>query len=310
MKKIFYTIGTVITIGLFTACETVVEVEMPERDSKLVLNSLFSPDSSIVVTLSASKGILEAGDLEHVNNGRITVSGSDGSYAQVSGTGSGTQPSLYYYYHLPLKAKAHVTYTVKASAPGFGAVSATDQLPGSVAIDKTDTSTLRLFDSEEKQVSITFSDPGNDKNFYETRLYYLVYQPVYDSTGQVIGMMPWVGDLPSYISSEGLFSEGIDESVFTDDLFNGRSFTVQLAFDESIYSHFGGDSIPVDFPVFLIAELRSVSENYYKFTSSYLRYQSSSGDPFAQPVQVFNNVEGGFGIFAGYSFSRDTMQVH
>lgn len=309
MKPILYTLGAVIAVWLFTACETVVEVELPERNSKLVLNSLFSPDSSLVLTLSASKGILEAGELEHVNNGSIEVRGSDGSYARVSGRGTGTQPLLYYYYHLPLKTKAHVTYTVKASAPGFEEVSATDELPGPVEIDKIDTSTLRFFDTEEKQVSITFTDPGNAKNFYETRLYYLIYYPVYDSTGQVIGMAPEVGELPSYISSEGLFSEGIDESVFTDDLFNGSSFTVQLAFDEAIYPQFG-DSIPADFPVFLIAELRSASENYYRFTSSYLRYQSSSGDPFAQPVQVFNNVKGGFGIFAGYSASRDTMQVH
>ncbi|MBK6525335.1 MAG: DUF4249 family protein [Crocinitomicaceae bacterium] len=29
------------------------------------------------------------------------------------------------------------------------------------------------------------------------------------------------------------------------------------------------------------------------------KYQETAGDPFAQPVQVYSNVENGFGIFGG-----------
>jgi len=31
-------------------------------------------------------------------------------------------------------------------------------------------------------------------------------------------------------------------------------------------------------------------------------------DPFAEPVQVYNNIENGFGIFAGYAADVDTIK--
>jgi len=310
MKKVNYIIAATLFTLLTSACQTVVDIELPERDSKLVLNSLFSPDSNFVFTLSQSKGILEPGELDHLNNGRIEVYGSDGTHGEVTGTGQGSQ-TFAYRYKLPFKPKANIAYTVKASAPGLASVTASDVLPLPVAIDDLDTSSLHLFDTEEKQIGITFTDPAHTSNFYEVKLFYMVYIPQYDTNGQVVGMTASVTELPSYISNEGLFSNGVDERVFTDDLFNGRSFTVTLGFQEENYLPIIGDSNALpDYPIYLIAELRSASEDYYKFNSSFLKYQNSSGDPFAQPVQVYNNVEGGFGIVAGYSSARDTMRVN
>ena len=52
-----------------------------------------------------------------------------------------------------------------------------------------------------------------------------------------------------------------------------------------------------------------VSKEYYWYQSSYSNYLQTSGDPFAQPVQVYTNINNGLGVFAGYSASKDSIVV-
>ncbi len=47
--------------------------------------------------------------------------------------------------------------------------------------------------------------------------------------------------------------------------------------------------------------LRTTTEEYYQYNVTQDLQASVESNPFAQPVQVFNNIEGGLGIFAGYS---------
>jgi hypothetical protein len=57
----------------------------------------------------------------------------------------------------------------------------------------------------------------------------------------------------------------------------------------------------------IVVSLMSLSEDYFKYKLSLEKYQETAGDPFAQPVQVYSNVENGFGIFGGYSVYRDSL---
>ncbi|MEO1434434.1 MAG: DUF4249 family protein, partial [Bacteroidota bacterium] len=47
-------------------------------------------------------------------------------------------------------------------------------------------------------------------------------------------------------------------------------------------------------------EVRSVSEAYYRYQRTLVLFDFNRGDPFAEPVTIFNNVEAGLGNFAGY----------
>jgi len=59
----------------------------------------------------------------------------------------------------------------------------------------------------------------------------------------------------------------------------------------------------------MVATLSSVSEDYYKYNVTLAKYEQTQGDPFAQPVQVYSNIENGFGIFGGYSSFSDTLII-
>jgi hypothetical protein len=57
----------------------------------------------------------------------------------------------------------------------------------------------------------------------------------------------------------------------------------------------------------IIVTLRTISEDFYNYKITGSLHDNSSGNPFAQPVNVYKNIENGFGIFAGYSESNFTI---
>ena len=71
-----------------------------------------------------------------------------------------------------------------------------------------------------------------------------------------------------------------------------------------------GEPLTFDFVDYIVSdnelkevfvELRTITESYYKYHSSLARQLIVRQDPFAEPVTIFNNIEGGYGNFSGFS---------
>lgn len=304
-----HTIIMALLASILFACETVVEVDLPDTESKLVLNGLFAPDQEFFFTLSASKGILDSGSLRMIDNGSVEISGSDGSTELITTQVYDSLKLFSYGFKSVMKAKRGVTYTVVAKSAGYSEVRASASMPQSVAISSVDTATIYSNGYPEGQSNISFIDPGNEVNFYEIKFYQLVYFPEFDSNLQIIGFETFEQELYPYASDDGFFNAGSSQLIFNDELFNGQEFTTRLNYYKDFFT---GDTMDVTqfLPSFLVVELRSLSSDYYKFQTTYSSYQTSSFDPFAQPVLVYNNVEGGFGIFAGFNSYRDTIPLN
>ena len=88
--------------------------------------------------------------------------------------------------------------------------------------------------------------------------------------------------------------------LFSDEKFNG------LNFSGSFPMHF--ELEPSQELGKLIVELRSASDDYYFFQTSVTR-QQGPGVPVQGEVAVYNNIENGQGIFAGYNLSIDSVAV-
>lgn len=119
------------------------------------------------------------------------------------------------------------------------------------------------------------------------------------------------------------------ELLFKDVSFNGRQYVLKLYMTQAFgltngryldsFIPFGPFSSPYAYDVYdevgnllylkgsigyryrLYAVLRAVTEEYYNYNYTRDLQASVENNPFAQPVQMFDNVEGGLGIFAGYS---------
>ena len=298
---------------LFIGCETIVDIELPERDNVLTMNALINGDNSIKVTLHASKGVLESGDIPIVDNGAVRLIGTDGTNVSVNTVtfdGENYAPV----YAFPIVPKPGVNYTLRASASGFAEVEAMTSIPNETEIVSVDTASVMTKGYREGQISITFQDEPSTTDAYEFKFYALVY--TIDTTGGQFTYIPVVQEVYAYFTSSNLFFGGGDnELLLRDELFNGREHTQRINYDYQLPLLLGDSAVDDSFNLqelvstYLITELRTLSEDYYLFQSTYTTYQFSSGDPFAQPAQVYNNVENGFGIFAGYNSTFDTLGV-
>ena len=86
---------------------------------------------------------------------------------------------------------------------------------------------------------------------------------------------------------------GYDGIFLRDILFNSGEGNVSFKTSSSNIEYFPA----------IIVTLRTVSEDFYNYKITGSLHDNSSDNPFAQPVNVYKNIDNGFGIFAGYSES-------
>ncbi|MFZ6009198.1 MAG: DUF4249 family protein, partial [Bacteroidota bacterium] len=92
-------------------------------------------------------------------------------------------------------------------------------------------------------------------------------------------------DDPAFSEEEDTFNS----IIFSDTRFNGKEFSLKI----TAGSHSTGTKFKLHF--------NTLSKDLYQYKVTANLQESTSGDPFAQPVKVYNNIANGFGIFAGYS---------
>lgn len=88
---------------------------------------------------------------------------------------------------------------------------------------------------------------------------------------------------------------------FDDGLFKDQVHTFVLRFPSGVYLMPNGKTR-------LLVELTTMGEDYIRYAESIEKFhESGTGGVFRDPVQVYSNIDKGYGIFAGASISRDTI---
>ncbi|MCA1752133.1 MAG: DUF4249 domain-containing protein [Cryomorphaceae bacterium] len=294
------------------ACTKFIDFEGEDSTPRLVVNGAFQPDSVFEIELSNSLGFIDISQIQPRTDGSVAVYDGNGSFVDsLTHIGDGR-------YRSNVTAAVGNTYTVRASSGAFGEVSATDYIPDIMPIDSWDTASAAssdpFFDNSGLDIFFTLSDPAGSENFYmvevfESAGYYIDY--VMDpSTGEFVQDTIYLdfGPQKLYLSTtdQVLLSEADgfadggelygETFFFSDRLFNGNIRRFQLRLD--YYSGIANLEI----------RLTSASQSYWRYRRTIDRYDYSSGDPFSEPVQVFTNIEGGLGIWAGFSASSAVIE--
>lgn len=90
---------------------------------------------------------------------------------------------------------------------------------------------------------------------------------------------------------------GFNGYLFNDESFNGQSKSIRL----ELFNFYEEQEITR----YLIAELMHISKDYYNYFTSIQKQNISQNDIFAEPTQLYTNIEGGLGIFAGASINTN-----
>jgi hypothetical protein len=284
MKKYLVTAFVLILMG----CELIVDVKVPFDHAQLTVNSFANPDSLWKAQVSLNQFILSDTTYTKIENAAIAVYEDGLEVATLVHQGNGMYKSI------TGKPEEGKSYELRVAADGYASVSALTSIPFSVpivSVEMTKNGGQNGSSLEEMTIRLKFNDPPGVKNYYlvtlETENEYM------NSDGNIIK-----DRRPTHIESNdpALISDNpsSDAGVYVRDVFfDGQGVNLSLTADES--------SALVAGSAFLT--LRSLSEDYYKYNTTVMLQNNTVSNPFAQPVNVYNNIDHGFGVFAGFSQS-------
>ena len=297
MKKLFFLLSVSL---IYISCEKVIPFEGDVNTPKLVINSVFESDSTFKVHVSSSRSVIDTSSFENIVDAVVTIKDGNGNVIEV------LNHVVNGFYKGQVLPEESTTYILEVNHPNYANITASDSLPSPIIINSVDTSTiLDPINGNRLRISMNFDDPENNQNYYLLETYsvneYLIVENLdtieyeLDTTKQFM------------VLTDEVFQNGgspwRDQGLFNDLLFNGQNKTLEIEIPNENWS---GSEDGYDWSyktLTLRLYLHNITISYYYYRTSLELFQNASGNPFAQPVQVYSNIENGFGVFAGSQIS-------
>jgi hypothetical protein len=293
-----------------SSCEMVTEITVPETPTAAVINSVLYSDSTWRVAISTNAPILSEIQFP-VFNPVIVLTDENGNHIPLTES-EWPQTGYDYYVAYPdahklyrgtSKPHAGVTYRIEVSGSNIPTAIAETRMPDAIDIldAKFDSSNFHVSNRTDDgriplPLEFSFQDPAGQGDYYNPVLIDIREFRVFD---------PRVGDtvtqtsrdviqLVKTLASESGFFQGIQNvDMIADIPFDGTLHTVKLyalAFDTRGWSYKKRS---------LKLYLNHRESEYFQYFHSLELQKEARNNPFAQPVQVYSNIEGGFGVFVG-----------
>jgi hypothetical protein len=263
MKNRNYVIAFFLLMVL-SGCETVIDVDVPEEDAKLVVFAFINPhDEFLKVNVRQSNPVFattEFSSWQSLDDATVKITGPNGAVVipfdedeQAYRISSDSLPII-----------SNESYRLDVSAPGFKSVFATTLVPAEVP----------LFTSTQLEVKEEIIEQGYSLEVFK---FDLSWQDNADFMNY-------------YEISIQQFNSELEYHNFDDGGRNGQIISERI---ESYSGTTGEFAEP--FHIYLL----NTTEEYFLYRNSIRNI--SFGDPFAEPSQVYSNITHGIGCFAAYT---------
>jgi len=202
--------------------------------------------------------------------------------------------SGYYYSHI--LAEKDKNYALEIMASGMESVYCEDIIPEKTVLQSYTCTDSVLIDEDGltiNELKLDFQDITGP-SFYEVEL------EVRDGINY---MGIWFkNNSDPIITSTGLLDYNPRTLIFTDKMFDGKHCSVKIYFASNPWLEYN-----------LKISFRSVSESYYKYKEKQFAYLFSRNQDIlsgmSEPINLYSNINGGYGIFAGYSSDVKVITV-
>ncbi len=294
-------------LGLSATCERPVDLPIDLPEPRLVVVSNFTLMRQLEVRVSRSQSILDAGVGEYLPDARVELYSAGLLLEQlelVIPPGGRIPP---YYTTRNVALREGVEYLIRVEVEGFEPVTAVSAIPPPVPISYFQVYNASLGPAQspgavlyDYSVRFNFQDPPNETNYYHLNFFQQVKEYI-NIEGDTIILRELLYPL--------VFSSANDNNVINA-YFSGGILMQDNPFRTGLNFHTSFEVEP-EFELLgkVFVELRTVSEDYYLFHSSLSRQQEQPQGPLTEPVIVYDNVDNGHGIFAGYNTSTDSVSV-
>ncbi|HBL33986.1 MAG TPA: hypothetical protein DDZ96_09270 [Porphyromonadaceae bacterium] len=330
MKRTVIAFVFLLTALCWISCEKDIEFKGEITDPFLVMNGFLSSDSAVSVHLSQSRFVLNgyySDTLAAVENATVSLYVNEVLKEKLAHVSQGIYRGSY----LPRPLDR---IRVEAEAAGFDAILAETLIPKGPDVTTVD-SVITITESEKftpyyayggeegmeyettswnAKLQLKLSDRGGEENYYFIKVKKnTCYQdgtryswPVNIDYEELLKNNPsGNADFLEELIFDG--DSGWGDNVFNDLFIDGKSLLFDFEFSGAIEMRKYKDGKPVkeeetdeevteEYQV-IIAE---VSKDFYRYVVSANKADNADGNILVEPVQIYNNVENGIGILAGY----------
>lgn len=281
----------VLVLILSSSCIRVLNIDFPEEPPKQVVNCLFTEGKPFKVQITHSIPILD-NNFSNINNTQVTLYENEVAIETLTYENGS--------YHATKLAQPNTTYKIRSVAPNYEDVEASNELPNPPNI--TEVTLIEEayihpeYDNNIGQFSFKLNDNENQRNYYELELIRTYKEYNYETDDEEIrtSSTGFIDSSQPFIDNEVAIQNWPASLVFSDNFFNGANLALTMDFWNSNYEE------TIKFKVII----RSISEDYYKYKRRLNRHtyfkEGYIGDIFIEPIEMYTNIENGFGIFAGY----------
>jgi len=294
----FLFIALGLPILFFTGCQKEVIISIPNQEPRYVVNCLFQPftvpyPENISLSLSQTIGFLDSLSFPIIDDADIQLFYED---SVVGDFGYSVKNNLYY-----LEGIHHLNpgvYRIEI-AHEDEIIIANDFLPNKVNLDKITINPLAGYNYEDgrafARVTFTFKEPEKQDNYYEIFISHTKDSSFYKLTTDYPSIIT-ESYYPSVMNIEGDNPESLP---FNDIGINGQDVSIPVEYLLP-FAPING----IIEPHVIIVHFRTISRNYYLYKTSIIRqnYNNEADIIYGQgePMNVYGNIPGNFGIFAGY----------
>tara|TARA_B100000963_G_scaffold60279_1_gene48212 strand:+ start:4507 stop:5412 length:906 start_codon:yes stop_codon:yes gene_type:complete len=301
MKRYFYFILIAISFGSCDNLQTVIDVDLPTHEPKLVVNSVNEVGEKWKAYVGVSQAPLSTSDFIFLSDALVLLIDNETILDTLSYNASKNR------YESSLMVQHGANYEIRVFHSNYNTLSATLFPFQNVLLKSVDE--LQNITNETTSLKFRIDDPQST-NYYMINLKAYNSQEIFDSTDvlydQYFEMENIYFDSDDPSLNKGQYSKG--KLLFDDKLFNGNTKEFNLLFDNNVSTK--ADSI--------LLNLFSVDYAFYNYFTTKI-IQSDIGDnPIfsSEPVNVYNSFlesDGeirGYGIFAVSSKDSKVIKIN
>ncbi len=300
---------------LYAGCTKVVNIDISAIADKPVIFALAANRQHLQLYFDKTFGILNFVDSSQMHSGSALVKlYVNHHFTEKMSYGNGYFHSFNY---LPRPSDTlRVVVWPKGSPDSLFAQTTIPQL---VKIDTAYLNDSSFTDKDEivySRVSLRFRDVPNKTNYYEVymRAKCLTSQsPVYEnitgyaSDNPIIVNEGIIGK-PGLISNDDLYDYEPGSVIFSDTLFQNKEVELSISFVRPCAYVYGQ---PSSCRYILSVYLSNVTKEYYEYRKFLFKHrismESNLWSGYVEPIQMYSNVNGGYGVFAGYTPLKVTL---
>ena len=268
-----------IAIALNYGCETDANVIVPAAERKLVVGGFLSPEENEhQISLTQTDPLFSTDSPISLANVKLTISSDSINYSPTFDFISGT----FQFNNNQFKIENDKNYHIKIVTEEGKIVESdmrtlSNQMPLVTDLELTvDTIyTDWIYPEIQYSLKITWNDLVGEQNYYRIIANRLLKD--FDTNDTIIEPLSYYNE---YVLK---YDKGKD----------GQVFSAKFNYKES-----GATNSPIGFEIILM----KVDVNYYNYHKTLNNY--SSGDPFAEPVILFSNIQNGLGVFCNFQTEK------